>query len=48
MHNSVPVVPEQILFKPQAPASIVFPYPSFFFGTPDENDELRFHCAIIM
>jgi hypothetical protein len=27
-----------------APASIVFPYPSFFFRTPDENDESRFHC----
>jgi hypothetical protein len=26
-----------------APIFIVFPYPSFFFRTLDENGELRFH-----
>jgi hypothetical protein len=26
-----------------ASASTVFPYPSFFFRTPDEKDESRFH-----
>jgi hypothetical protein len=25
--------------------SIIFPY-SFSFRTPDENDELRFHCKL--
>jgi hypothetical protein len=27
-----------------APASTVFPDPSFLFQTPDENDEYMFHC----
>jgi hypothetical protein len=27
----------------QAPASIIFPYPSFFFRSHDENDESSYH-----
>jgi hypothetical protein len=34
-----------ILYSP--PTSIVFPYPSFFFRMPDENDDSMFHCKII-
>jgi hypothetical protein len=30
-----------------APAFIVFPYVSFFFRTPDENDESRSHCVCL-
>jgi hypothetical protein len=30
-----------------APASIVFPDPSFLFQTPNENDEYRFQCTMI-
>jgi hypothetical protein len=37
------VIPEQIQFYTSPAASIVFPCPSLFSRTLDENDESRFH-----
>jgi hypothetical protein len=31
----------------KTPASVIFPYALFIFGTPDKNDESRFHCILM-
>jgi hypothetical protein len=46
IHHSVSVVPEQIISKLQPPQTHSFPVSAFFFGTPNENDESRFHCNV--
>jgi hypothetical protein len=35
-----------IIYSPPPPPSFVFPYPSFYFRTSDENDESRFRCIV--
>jgi hypothetical protein len=47
IHRSVSVVLEEILFKLWPPTFIIFLYPVYFFSTPDENIESRFHCRTL-